>query len=84
MLRFDPCKLIAACAMEFITGWGIQSAGDKAVLGPAVYGASIKNGWNASTLPAGIIVHGRLHQFLEALAPGCAAFLAFEFCSTSF
>jgi hypothetical protein len=49
-----------------------------------VYGTSIKNGWNASTLPAGIIVHGRLHEFLEALAPGCAAFLAFEFCSTSF
>jgi hypothetical protein len=46
--------------MEFITGRGIHSAGGKAVLGPAVYGALIKDGWNASTLPAGIIVHGRL------------------------
>lgn len=50
------------CPMEFITGRGIHSAGGKAVLGPAVYGALIKDGWNASTLPAGIIVHGRLHD----------------------
>jgi hypothetical protein len=56
------CKLTAACPMEFITGRGIHSAGGKAVLGPAVYGGLIKDGWNASTLPAGIIVHGRLHD----------------------
>src|SRR6266446_5954569 len=37
--------------MEFITGRGIHSAGGKAVLGPAVYGALIEGGWNASTLP---------------------------------
>ncbi|KAF8489891.1 hypothetical protein F5888DRAFT_1743972 [Russula emetica] len=56
------CRPTAACPMEFITGRGIHSAGGKAVLGPAVYGALIKDGWNASTLPAGIIVHGRLHD----------------------
>ncbi len=48
--------------MEFITGRGIHSAGGKAVLRPAVHGALIKDGWNASTLPAGIIVNGRLRH----------------------
>jgi hypothetical protein len=48
--------------MEFITGRGIHSAGGKAVLRPAVYGALIKDGWNVSTLPAGIIVYGRLRH----------------------
>jgi hypothetical protein len=28
-------------------------------LGPVVYGALIEDGWIASTLPAGLIVHGR-------------------------
>jgi len=48
--------------MEFITGRGIHSAGGKAVLGPAVSGALIEDGWNASTLSASLIVHGRLQD----------------------
>ena len=48
--------------MKFITGRGKHSVGGKAVLGPAVYGALVEDGWIASTFPAGLIVHGRLHD----------------------
>ena len=55
------CETVA-CPVEFITGRGNHSAGGKAVLGPAVYDALIEDGWIALTLPAGLIVHGRLHD----------------------
>ncbi|KAI0294331.1 hypothetical protein B0F90DRAFT_1757588 [Multifurca ochricompacta] len=46
--------------MRFITGRGNHSAGGKGVLGPAVYEALIRDGWDVSTFPAGIVVRGRL------------------------
>ncbi|KAI0285259.1 hypothetical protein BC826DRAFT_918837 [Russula brevipes] len=49
-----------SCPLEFITGRGNHSIGGKAVLRPVVYDALIEDGWNALTLPAGVIVYGRL------------------------
>jgi len=48
-----------ACPVEFITGRGNHSAGGIAVLGPAVRNALIQEGWNVSSLPAGLVVYGR-------------------------
>lgn len=48
-----------ACPVEFITGRGNHSAGRIAVLGPAVRSALIEDGWNVSSLPAGLVVYGR-------------------------
>jgi hypothetical protein len=48
--------------MQIITGRGNHSVGGVAVLGPAVYDALIKEGWNASRSPAGLVVYGRVQD----------------------
>ncbi len=44
--------------MQIITGRGNHSVGGKAVLGPAVHDALIKDGWNVSRYPASLVVRG--------------------------
>jgi len=46
------------CPMQIITGRGNHSVGGKAVLGPAVHDALIKDGWNVSRYPACLVVRG--------------------------
>jgi len=48
--------------MQIITGRGNHSVGGVAVLGPAVYDALIKEGWNMSRSPAGLVVYGRIQN----------------------
>jgi hypothetical protein len=48
--------------MQIITGRGNHSVGGIAVLGPAVYDALIKDGWNASRSSASVVVYGRLRN----------------------
>ncbi|KAH9971740.1 hypothetical protein BGW80DRAFT_1174339 [Lactifluus volemus] len=46
--------------MQFITGRGNRSIGHKPVLGPAVYKALVDDGWDVSTIDAGLTVRGRV------------------------
>jgi hypothetical protein len=58
----DKRILIVVHTMQFITGQGKHSVDGKAVLGPAVYDALIKDGWNVSTFAGGLTVRGRLRS----------------------
>jgi hypothetical protein len=52
--------IIVAHPMQFITGRGNRSVGHKPVLGPAVYNALVDDGWDVSTIDAGLTVRGRV------------------------
>jgi hypothetical protein len=58
-----PLVLAAAKPLHFVTGRGIHSAGGVPVLGPAVRGALIKDGWDVVESRGGTLsVRGRVSR----------------------